>query len=64
VQDLSASEVASGGVTVPDVPVLGPDWTARLLTSLGDTVSMFGHAFLMTFLLLLTTSAIVLVALH
>ncbi len=63
-KDLGPSEVASGSVGVPDVPVLGPDWTARLLTSLGDTVSMFGHAFLMTFLLLLTTSAVVLVVLR
>ncbi|MCI4361119.1 MAG: DUF2070 family protein, partial [Thermoplasmata archaeon] len=64
VRDLAPADVASGSAVVPDVPVLGPDWTARLLTSLGDTVSMFGHAFLMTFLLLLTTSAVVLVALR
>ena len=63
-RDLGPTELGSGGVGVPDVPVLGPDWTARLLTSLGDTVSMFGHAFLMTFLLLLTTSLVVLVALR
>jgi predicted neutral ceramidase superfamily lipid hydrolase len=63
-RDLAPSDVASGNQSVPDVPVLGPDWTARLLTSLGDTVSMFGHAFLMTFLLLLATSAVVLVALR
>jgi len=64
VRDLAPAEVASGSVAVPDVPVLGPNWTARLLTSLGDTVSMFGHAFVMTFLLLIATSLVVLVALH
>jgi putative membrane protein len=61
VRDLAPSEVAAGTVAVPEVPVLGPNWTARLLTSLGDTVSMFGHAFVMTFLLLITTSLVILV---
>ena len=64
VADLGPVEVYSGDTTVEAVPVLGPDWTARLLTSLGDTVSMFGHAFVMTFLLLLAASIIVLAALY
>jgi len=64
VRDLAPSDVAAGSVTLPEVPVLGPNWTARLLTSLGDTVSMFGHAFVMTFLLLIAASAVVLVALR
>jgi putative membrane protein len=64
VRDLAPSDLAAGSVDVPGVPVLGPNWTARLLTSLGDTVSMFGHAFVMTFLLLIATSAVVLVALR
>ncbi len=64
VADLSPVDVYSGGTAVESVPVLGPDWTARLLTSLGDTVSMFANAFLMTFLLLLATSLLVLAALY
>lgn len=60
--DLAPVRVHGGIVSVPAVPVLGPDFTARLLTSLGDTVSMFSNAFLMTFLLLLATSLVVLVA--
>lgn len=64
VADLGPAEVFSGDTTIEEVPVLGPDWTARLLTSLGDTVSMFGHAFVMTFLLLLAASIIVLAALY
>ena len=61
---LTPVEVRSGTVAVPSVPVLGPGWTARLLTSLGDTVSMFANALLTTFLLLLAGSLIVLLALR
>jgi len=58
--NLEAVEVRVGSRDVPDVAVLGPDWTARLLTSLGDTLSMFSNAFLMTFLLLMAGSTVVL----
>jgi putative membrane protein len=64
VQDLSEVRVVSGTRAIPAVPVLQPDWTARLLTSLGDTVSMFSNAFLSTFLLVLTGSLVVLLALR
>ena len=59
---LAPVRVHGGRRTVREVPALGPDFTARLLTSLGDTVSMFSSAFLMTFLLLLAASLVVLVA--
>jgi putative membrane protein len=62
--DLEAVEVRAGSREVTNVAVLGPDWTARLLTSLGDTLSMFSNAFLMTFLLLLASSTVVLAALR
>ncbi|MGC2289068.1 MAG: DUF2070 family protein [Thermoplasmata archaeon] len=62
--NLEPVEVRVGTREVPDVAVLGPDWTARLLTSLGDTLSMFSNAFLMTFLLLITSSTVVLAVLH
>ncbi len=39
--------------------VLGPGYTARLLTSLGDTLSMFAHMFPAALLLLLTSSLVV-----
>lgn len=58
--NLEPVEVRVGTRKVPDVAVLGPDWTARLLTSLGDTLSMFSNAFLMTFLLLIASSMVVL----
>lgn len=64
IADARPVDVYSGSATIPEVPVLGPDWTARLLTSLGDTVSMFAHAFLMTFLLLLAAAVLVLAALY
>ncbi|MGA7923918.1 MAG: DUF2070 family protein [Thermoplasmata archaeon] len=44
---------------VRSVRVLQPAWTIRLLTSLGDTFSIFTNALLTTFLLLLTTSLVV-----
>jgi putative membrane protein len=62
--NLEPVEVRTGSREVQDVAVLGPDWTARLLTSLGDTLSMFSNAFLMTFLLLIASSAVVLAVLH
>jgi putative membrane protein len=64
VQDLTRVEVASGIAEVPDVPVLGPGYTARLLTSLGDTLSVFANAFLTTFLLLVASSSVVVAALR
>ncbi|MGA7862309.1 MAG: DUF2070 family protein, partial [Thermoplasmata archaeon] len=62
--NLEAVEVRVGTREVQDVAVLGPDWTARLLTSLGDTLSMFSNAFLMTFLLLIASSTVVLAVLR
>jgi hypothetical protein len=38
--------------------VLGPGYTARLLTSLGDTLSMFARMFPATFVLLLAGSLV------
>ncbi|MGA7845604.1 MAG: DUF2070 family protein [Thermoplasmata archaeon] len=60
--NLEPVEVRVGTRDVSEVAVLGPDWTARLLTSLGDTLSMFSNAFLMTFLLLIVSSMVVLAA--
>ncbi len=62
VADLGEVEVRSGWRSLPSMPVLQPGWTARLLTSLGDTLSMFTNALLMTFLLVLTSSLVVLLA--
>jgi hypothetical protein len=64
VQDLSPVTVRFGEQEVTDVPVLGPGYTTRLLTSLGDTLSMFTHMFAATLLLLLTSSLVVLLALR
>jgi len=64
IADLGPATATFGSVDVPSVPVLGPGWTDRLLTSLGDTFSMFANAFLTTFLLLLAASAAVLLALR
>ncbi len=55
-------EVGANVAELAGVPVLGPDATARLLTSLGDTFSMFTNAFVMTFLLLLASTAAILLA--
>jgi putative membrane protein len=63
-QNFEAVEVRAGTQEIPDVRTLGPGYTARLLTSLGDTRSMFANALLTTFLLLIASSAIVLVALR
>ena len=59
VADLAPTEVRYGSKSIAAVPVLGPGYTARLLTSLGDTMSMFTHMFVATFLLLLTSSLVV-----
>lgn len=63
VRDLTPVEVRSGEVEIPGVSVLGPSWTERLLTSLGDTVSVFAHLAAATLLLLLVSSLVVLVGL-
>lgn len=61
--DLAPAETFFGSVPVPRVQVLGPGFTARLLTSLGDTLSMFTNMAVATFLLLLTSSLVVTFAL-
>ncbi len=57
--DLAPAETFFGARPVPGVRVLGPGFTARLLTSLGDTLSMFTNMVVATFLLLLTSSLVV-----
>jgi putative membrane protein len=61
--DLAPAEVCFGTKAVPSVRALGPGFTARLLTSLGDTLSMFTNMVVATFLLLLTSSLVVTFAL-
>jgi len=61
--DLAPAEAYFGSRSVPGVNVLGPGFTARLLTSLGDTLSMFTNMAVATFLLLLTSSLVVTFAL-
>jgi putative membrane protein len=61
--DLAPAEAFFGSRAVPSVNVLGPGFTARLLTSLGDTLSMFTNMAVATFLLLLTSSLVVTFAL-
>ena len=61
--DLAPAELFFGSKEVPSVRVLGPGFTARLLTSLGDTLSMFTNMAVATFLLLLTSSLVVTFAL-
>jgi len=58
--DLSEATAASGSADVPSARVLQPAWTQRLLTSLGDTVSVFGNALLTTYLVIVTSSLVVL----
>ncbi len=62
VRDLGEVEVRVGERPLPSIAVLTPGWTARLLTSLGDTVSMFSNAALMTFLLVVSSSVALLLA--
>jgi len=64
VQDLGPASVHFGEKKVPGVQVLGPGYTARLLTSLGDTLSMFTYMFVSTLLLLVTSSLVILLALR
>ncbi len=59
VADLAPAEVRFAAKEIRDVKVLGPGYTARLLTSLGDTLSMFAHMFPAALLLLLTSSLVV-----
>jgi putative membrane protein len=61
---LGAVSVRFGEKDVPGVKVLGPGYTARLLTSLGDTLSMFSYMFVATLLLLVTSSLVILLALR
>ncbi len=63
VADLGPVDVHFGEQAVPAVKVLGAGFTARLLTSLGDTLSMFSNMAVATFLLLLTSSLVVTFAL-
>ncbi len=59
VADLGPAGVASGSEEVLGVEVLGPNYTARLLTSLGDTLAMFANIFPAALVLLLTSSLVV-----
>jgi len=61
--DLAPAQSFFGSAPVPGVQVLGPGFTARLLTSLGDTLSMFTNMAFATFLLLLAGSLVVTFAL-
>ncbi|MGI0156717.1 MAG: DUF2070 family protein, partial [Thermoplasmata archaeon] len=63
VADIAPAQAYFGSAPVPGVRVLGPGFTARLLTSLGDTLSMFTNMAVATFLLLLTSSLVVTFAL-
>ena len=63
-QNLEPVSVQFGEKSVPEVPVLGPGYTARLLTSLGDTLSMFTHMFVATLLLLIMSSLVIVLALR
>ncbi|MCI4344154.1 MAG: DUF2070 family protein [Thermoplasmata archaeon] len=62
--DLAPAEIGVASDTLHGVPVLGPGFTVRLLTSLGDTLAVFTNALLSTFLLVLTTSLVVWLALR
>ncbi|HLM91188.1 MAG TPA: DUF2070 family protein [Thermoplasmata archaeon] len=62
--DLGPVDVRFGSREVLAVPTLGPGFTARLLTSLGDTLTMFQNMVVATFLLLLTGSLVVVFAFH
>jgi len=63
-KDLGPVTVQFGEKKVNGVKVLGPNHTARLLTSLGDTLSMFTYMFVATLLLLVTSSLVILLALQ
>jgi putative membrane protein len=57
--DLAPAKVRFGSRDVPAVSVLGPGYTARLLTSLGDTLAMFTSMFPAALILLLSSSLVV-----
>jgi putative membrane protein len=57
--DLGPAEPRYATTELADVRVLGPGYTARLLTSLGDTLSMFARIFPASLALLLTSSLVV-----
>ncbi len=57
--DLAPARVRFGSQPVPGVKVLGPGYTARLLTSLGDTLSMFTNMFPASLVLLLSSALVV-----
>ncbi len=57
--DLVPARVRFGSRAVPKVKVLGPGYTARLLTSLGDTLAMFTNMFPASLVLLLSSSLVV-----
>jgi putative membrane protein len=63
-QDLEAVSANFAETKVTGVKILGPGYTARLLTSLGDTLSMFMYMFASTLLLLVTSSLVILLALR
>ena len=63
-RNLSPADVRVSAQEIPGIHVLGPTFTDRLLTALGDTVSVFSNALLTTFLLLLATSLVVVLALR
>ncbi len=58
-RELVPVTVSAGSTEVPSVRVLGPGYTARLLTSLGDTISVFANAAALTFSLLVASSLLV-----
>jgi len=64
VKDIGPATIKFGTREVPAVRVLGPGFTARLLTSLGDTLSMFEYMLAATLLLLLTGSLVAIFALQ
>ena len=57
--DLAPAHVRFASREVPAVQVLGPGYTARLLTSLGDTLAMFTNMFPAALVLLLASSLVV-----
>ncbi len=57
--DLAPARVRFGSRAVPGVKVLGPGYTARLLTSLGDTLAMFTNMFPASLVLLLSSALVV-----
>jgi putative membrane protein len=57
--DLAPARMRFGSRPVPGVKVLGPGYTARLLTSLGDTLSMFTNMFPASLVLLLSSALVV-----